>query len=269
MPVQNRDFFYGKNRWSLNFCAKCILCRLLTYDWCTDNSRGISLGSDRCLGWIFAIFHIRPLATCMCERGKTTLGERIFRSIAHFGACLSKVLWTQMLFNRWKGPTLTTFPYHRYWPDHQPFPLTRQTLPLGYNSRTRYRSPMLYTRNLAAFDSGLMQSFIKFLWNSQKNSTSILMRMDGLDIRNIHHVIRSCLYFLNFCYRHEATSKESLSCSSVVGLVETRAWAPSSRYGGRRAEAQSFSRSRRSYDLRWISQARSFEPSWWWTREAN
>ena len=36
-------------------------------------SRGISSGSDRYLGWTFAIY-IRPLATSMCEHVKTTLG---------------------------------------------------------------------------------------------------------------------------------------------------------------------------------------------------
>ena len=35
----------------------------------------MSSGSDRCLGWTFAVFHIRPLAISICERRKTTLGE--------------------------------------------------------------------------------------------------------------------------------------------------------------------------------------------------
>ena len=63
----------------------------------------MSSGSNRCLGWTFAIFHIRPLAISMCERSKSTLGDSELFGALLISERVCQVLCTQLLCDKRKS----------------------------------------------------------------------------------------------------------------------------------------------------------------------
>ena len=74
--------------------------------------REMSSGSNRCLGWTFAVFRIRPLVISICERGKTTLGKsKLFgallimeRVCKKFYALSCFLIHEKVFQHRWQSP---------------------------------------------------------------------------------------------------------------------------------------------------------------------